>query len=151
MNEEEKIRKADFNDLEALALLFDQYRIFYEKQSDVSGARNFLSQRMDNSESVIFVAVKNDGLVGFTQLYPLFSSTRMQRLWLLNDLYVVESSRGRGISKALINAAKQMAKETESCGILLETAKTNMIGNQLYPHCGFVLEEHSNFYFWTNQ
>lgn len=151
MIEEVKIRKADINDVAALSGLFDQYRVFYEKQSDVNEARNFLTQRLSKAESVIFVAIKNDVLIGFTQLYPLFSSTRMQRLWLLNDLFVVEESRGKGISKSLINSAKQMAIETRSCGILLETAKTNMIGNQLYPQCGFELEHHSNFYFWTNQ
>ena len=151
MSEEVKIRRADINDVVALSVLFDHYRVFYEKQSDVNGARNFLTQRLINAESVIFLAIKNGVLIGFTQLYPLFSSTRMQNLWLLNDLYVGEESRGKGISKALINSAKQMAIETRSCGILLETAKTNMIGNHLYPQCGFVLENHSNFYFWTNQ
>lgn len=151
MSEEVEIRRADVNDVASLSILFDQYRVFYEKQSDVNGAQNFLTQRLSNAESVIFIAFKNDDLFGFTHLYPLFSSTRMQKLWLLNDLYVVEEHRGKGISKALINIAKQMAIGSESCGILLETAKTNVIGNQLYPVCGFELEHHSNFYFWTNQ
>ncbi len=146
------IRKVTIDDLPQLSNLFDCYRVFYKKQSDIAAGNNFLRERIINKESEIFVAESDDGkLVGFTQLYPLFSSTRMQRLWLLNDLYVPEDYRGKGISKQLIEAAKQMAKDTNACGLLLETAKTNTIGNQLYPATDFALEENSNFYFWTNK
>ena len=68
-------------------------------------------------------------MTGFTQLYPLFSSTRMKRYWLLNDLFVNENHRGKGHSKALIESAKELCRETKACGILLETDKTNEIGN----------------------
>ena len=146
------IRKVTIDDLPQLSNLFDHYRVFYKKQSDIATANTFLTERITNKESEIYVAESEDRkLVGFTQLYPLFSSTRMQRLWLLNDLNVLEAYRGKGISKQLIEAAKQLAKETNACGLLLETAKTNTIGNQLYPTMEFALEENSNFYFWTNK
>ena len=41
------------------------------------------------------------------------------------------------ILKLLIESAKELCIETKACGILLETDKTNEIGNQLYPSCGF--------------
>jgi GNAT superfamily N-acetyltransferase len=146
------IRKATIDDLPQLSNLFDRYRVFYKKQSDLAAANNFLSERIINKESEIYVAESEDEkLVGFTQLYPLFSSTRMLRLWLLNDLYVQEAYRGKGISKQLIEAAKQLTKDTNACGMLLETAKDNTVGNQLYPATGFTAEENSNFYFWTNK
>ena len=72
----------------------------------------------------------------------------MKRLWLLNDLYVNEAYRGRGISKQLINAAKDLARSTDAAGVLLETEPSNIIGNRLYPATDFELEE-NNFYFWT--
>jgi GNAT superfamily N-acetyltransferase len=75
----------------------------------------------------------------------------MQKMWLLNDLYVAENFRGRGISKALIDAAKKLATDTQACGLLLETSKTNNIGNQLYPATDFELQDESNFYFWTTK
>lgn len=144
-------RKAEVKDLFQLSKLFDKYRVFYNKTSDASGAQKFLLERIENSDSEIIVAETEDGsLVGFTQLYPLFSSTKMQRLWLLNDLYVSELFRGKGVSKALIDAAKEIAINTNACGLLLETAKTNEIGNRLYPATGFKLESESNFYFWNN-
>lgn len=143
-------RKATLEDLAQLAILFDQYRTWYHKESDIKGAETFLKERIENKDSKIFVAEVNGILTGFTQLYPLFSSTRMKRYWLLNDLFVNENHRGKGFSKALIEKAKELCIETKACGILLETDKTNKIGNQLYPSCGFEHYTHANFYEWTN-
>jgi GNAT superfamily N-acetyltransferase len=145
------IRKADFPDLQALSGLFDLYRIFYRKETDPEGAKKFLTERMERNESVVFVAEIEGVLVGFTQLYPQFSSTRMQRTWLLNDLFVLEEHRGRGIAKLLIDAAKQLAVDTGAAGLLLETEKTNTTGNRLYPSAGFRLYRNANFFWWENK
>jgi len=142
------IRKATLKDLDLVAELFDQYRVFYEKESAIDGAKQFLKERLEKEESVIFVAEQNSLLAGFVQLYPLFSSTRMKRLWLLNDLFVNPKFRGQGISVKLIVQAKKLAISTNAAGLMLETAKTNHIGNQLYPRTGFELDEDHNFYNW---
>ncbi|UEQ78593.1 GNAT family N-acetyltransferase [Chryseobacterium arthrosphaerae] len=143
-------RKATSADLPQLAELFDQYRIFYHKESDLQAAENFLRERIENKDSEIFVAEENGNLTGFVQLYPIFSSTRMQRYWLLNDLYVNQDYRGKGYSKALIEESKDLCRLSKACGILLETGKSNDIGNQLYPACGFELYDSVNFYEWSN-
>jgi len=143
------LREAVAGDINQLALLFDGYRQFYLKQSDVSAAKKFLGERITHNDSVIFVAEENQMMVGFAQLYPLFSSTRMKRLWLLNDLFVKEDFRGKGISKLIIEKCFQLAKETDACGIMLETDRSNTIGNKLYKQMGFQLIE-SNFYFHEN-
>lgn len=145
------IRKATLQDLPQLAELFDQYRIFYHKDSDIPSAETFLKERIENKDSEIFVAEIQGDLVGFVQLYPLFSSTRMKRYWLLNDLFINENDRGKGFSKELIEETKKWAVSTNSAGILLETGKSNDVGNKLYPGCGFELYDEVNFYEWTNQ
>lgn len=143
------IQQAALHHIEPLALLFDQYRVFYKKDSDIVGAKNFLRERIEKNESVIFVSFNEANVMtGFMQLYPLFSSTRMKRLWLLNDLFVDERFRGKGFSIALIEKAKEWCVQTVACGLLLETAKSNMIGNNLYPRTGFVLDEDHNYYSW---
>ncbi len=144
------IRKAKIEDLIELSELFDQYRIFYHKDSDFSAAKSFLSERIQKQDSEIFVGENEGKLVGFVQLYPLFSSTRMKKYWLLNDLFVNVNYRGKGFSKALIEAAKELCKTSKSCGMLLETGKENVVGNQLYPSCGFEKYDSVNFYEWTN-
>ena len=144
-----KIHQATIDDLHSLSALFDAYRVFYRKESNLDAAKVFLKERIEAKESVVFIAYDEDTAVGFTQLYPLFSSTRMKRTWLLNDLYVNADKRGKGISKMLINAAKELAKSTGAAGVSLETEKSNLIGNTLYPSTGFELDKDHNFYFWS--
>ena len=146
-----KIKKAKVEDVPGLAILFDQYRVFYQKESDIAGAVSFLTDRLTRSESVVFLCEKEGKLAGFVQLYPLFSSTRMQRLWLLNDLFVAPEFRGQGISKTLIEACRTFAIETGACGLSLETEKTNSIANQLYLSTYWELDEDHNFYFLSTK
>jgi ribosomal protein S18 acetylase RimI-like enzyme len=145
------IRALNKTDIDKIAVLFDAYRVFYEKKTDIEAAILFLLDRIENNESTIFVAENEErNLVGFVQLYPLFSSTRMKKLLLLNDLYVDEGYRGKGISLQLIDACKAFCKSTNACGLILETAKSNMAGNKLYPKTNFVLDNDHNYYSWDN-
>jgi GNAT superfamily N-acetyltransferase len=143
------ISRSTLQDLKGVASLFDQYRIFYGKSSDIDGAVHFLENRMHNNESVIFHAMddKRD-YIGFTQLYPIFSSTRMKKLWLLNDLFIHPQHRGQGVSVQLMETAQEWAIGTHSAGLILETAKDNVIGNLLYPRTGFTLDKEHNYYSW---
>lgn len=145
-----EIIRAEMANLDQIIKLFDAYRVWYRKESNKEMAREFLTERIKNKESIIYACENEEGkLVGFTQLYPIFSSVRMKRMWLLNDLFVDPDFRGQGISKMLINQAKDLCNKTNACGVLLETEPSNDIGNNLYPATGFELEE-NNFYFWTN-
>ena len=144
-------RKITIADIDKLSKIFDDYRIFYEKKSDIKGAAKFLLERVSNNESEIFITENDTNeLVGFVQLYPIFSSTRMKKLWLLNDLFIDENYRGKGISILLIDEAKNLCKETDACGLILETAKSNKVGNNLYHKTGFSLDLEHNYYSWDN-
>ncbi len=142
------IKRATLEHLDPLVELFDAYRVWYRKESNKEAGKAFLKKRIEQNESVIFLAFYLDEAVGFTQLYPLFSSTRMKRIWLLNDLFVSENARGKGISKLLLNAAKDHTRQTGACALTLETEKSNDIGNALYPNQDFILKESHNFYEW---
>src|SRR5689334_5293875 len=103
-----QIVRATIDDVEKIAPLFDQYRQFYKYPSDLNGARRFLRERLQNAGSVVFLALADDGVaLGFTQLYPSFSSTTLRRLWILNDLFVVPSARKSGVASALMERARQ--------------------------------------------
>lgn len=130
------IRKATIHDLNSLAILFDGYRVFYEKSSDISLARDFLKARIENNESTIFVAVINERLVAFTQLYPIFSSVSAKRLLLLNDLYVYPDHRNQRIASLLLERAKQYAIDIGAKGLTLETGKDNP-AQKLYERLGW--------------
>lgn len=143
-------RKTENKDVNKLAVLFDKYRVFYRKETDIESARSFLADRISNNDSEIFVGENaNNELTGFVQLYPLFSSTRMEKLWLLNDLFVDPDFRGKGVSIGLITIAKELVEQSNACGMFLETEKSNLIGNNLYPRTGFKLNQASNYYEWS--
>lgn len=145
-----QIKRGHQGHLNELEHLLDAYRMFYKKESNLEGAKHFLSERMQQKESIIFVALMEEKLVGFTQLYPLFSSTNMMPIWLLNDLFVAKEHRGKQISKGLVKAAQEHCKITKANGISLETEKNNIPGNALYPKMGFTLDQEHNFYYWEN-
>ena len=134
------IRKQKKKDREQLSGLFDKYRIFYNQKSDMEGARQFLRKRIKRRESVIFVAEERKQLIGFVQFFPIFSSVSMERTWLLNDLYVNEKARGKGTATALLNAAKEFAKETNAKWLLLQTSSNNFTAQKLYEKNGWVKE-----------
>lgn len=141
-------RKAGEHNLHQVAPLFDAYRQFYNQQSDLPAAEQFLRERLANNESVIYFAISHDQQgVGFTQLYPLFSSVSMKRYWLLNDLFVHPDYRGQGIAGQLIEKAKQLVVETRAKGFLLQTAADNLTAQKLYEKCG-LKKETSLFYEW---
>lgn len=135
-----KIRFAKKKDLDKLTVLFDQYRLFYKQESDIENAKSFLKRRIKRKESVILIAEDNKKLLGFTQLFPIFTSVGMRRTWLLNDLYVCEESRGKGIATALLDAAKEFGKETKSKWLLLQTAADNFAAQKAYEKNGWLKE-----------
>jgi GNAT superfamily N-acetyltransferase len=137
--------------LPQIAVLFDMYRVFYQKTSDLAGATAFLQDRLTQKDSQIFLLLSENEteVLGFMQLYPLWSSTRMGKLWLLNDLFMHPAHRGKGYAPLLMERAKQLARETNAVGIMLETAKSNHIGNPLYQKVGFQLDTDFNWYHWT--
>jgi GNAT superfamily N-acetyltransferase len=133
--------RAELDDLDALAPLFDAYRRFYGQPSDLTGARVFLGDRFRRGESVIFLAVVDGAIVGFTQLYPSFSSVSMKRLWVLNDLFVTPDARKSGAGRALLERAERWAAETGAKGLTLSTQLTNLGAQRLYEACGWTKDD----------
>ena len=124
-------------DLDALVPLFDAYRQFYDQSSDLERAREWLRSRLRFGESVVLVAMRDGAMVGFTQLYPMYSSVRTARTWILNDLYVDANVRRSGVGRALLEAASAFAREDGAKGISLETTQDNEPARGLYRAAGW--------------
>jgi len=132
-----------------LVPLLDAYRIFYKQASNLEASDRFLEQRFELEDSVIFLALDDAGTgMGFTQLYPSYSSVSLQLTYILNDLYVAAEGRKQGVGAALLQRAQQYARETGSKGLTLETAVDNPAQN-LYKRLGWVLDTEVNHYTWT--
>lgn len=138
--------------VDLVADLFDKYRVFYKKESAIESGRQFIQARLDNNESVIFVALDTDKstVVGFTQLYPTYSSVRVVKNWILNDLYVDKEYRKQGIGEKLIQTAMNFAKENNAKFVQLSTAIDNYTAQSLYEQIGFKKQEpETDFYTYT--
>ncbi|MEV5028084.1 GNAT family N-acetyltransferase [Paenibacillus sp. LPE1-1-1.1] len=138
-----EVKQAAVNHIPEVADLFNQYRIFYKQPSDLNGAAAFISERLHLQQSIIFIAVNqaNGEVIGFTQLYPSFSSVSMKRSFILNDLFVAESYRGHGAAQLLLDQAKSYALVNGAKGLELSTAMDNSQAQRLYERNGFEKDE----------
>ncbi|HEX6290187.1 MAG TPA: GNAT family N-acetyltransferase [Herpetosiphonaceae bacterium] len=141
-----EVTRAQPDHIDLVAPLFDGYRQFYGQVSDIEAGRRFLQERISADESVIFVAFGGAAAVGFTQLYPTFSSVVLRRLWILNDLFVAPEARRRGVARALLEHARQFAVQTDAKGLVLETAVDNP-AQRLYEALGW--RRDSGFYHYA--
>jgi GNAT superfamily N-acetyltransferase len=143
------IKRAVVTDLDTVAPLFDAYRQFYGQRSDIAAARAFLDERLRREESVIFLAVADEQgkeALGFTQLYPSFSSVSVRRLWILNDLFVRPGGRRGGVGRRLLERAREWAIETDAKGLILATAVSNAAARALYESCGWRRDDEFEHY-----
>ncbi len=120
--------------------MFDAYRVFYGQRSDPAAAASFLRDRFSARDSHIFVAPHRDScerLAGFVQLYPSFSSVRLGRVYILNDLFVDPEVRRGGMGRALMEAAHRFARAQGAVRVSLETATSNAMAQRLYESLGY--------------
>ena len=130
--------RATLADLDTVVPLFDRYRVFYGKPSDPVLARDFIRARMQREESVVLLAWIDEQAVGFTQLYPAFSSVSATHVWILNDLLVMPEARRHGAARALLTAAADFARTDGALRLELETDHDNAAAQALYRAMGWV-------------
>jgi len=138
------IRKATIQDLDQLTTLFDQYLVFYKKPSNIEKHKSFLKERLENNEAIVFMAFDDtikEKAIGFTLIYPTFSSVLLSKILILNDLYVDSSIRKNGTGEKLILKTVELAKELGVKLVRLRTAKNNIIAQGLYHKMGFVRDD----------
>lgn len=139
-------RFGNLDDVEQIVPLFDRYRQFYGEPALPVAARQFLTDRIVLGESQIIVAENEQEVIGFTQLFPSFSSVTLQRLWILNDLYVHEGYRGLGVGRALLRAAADLGTRTGAKQLFIEGALENRTARGLYEDFGF--RKNSNYVYY---
>jgi ribosomal protein S18 acetylase RimI-like enzyme len=136
-----EVTLADSTRVLEIARLFDEYRNFYQKESNIEGALAFLKARFKNKDSVIFTANDDSRMAGFAQLYPSFSSVSMKRIWILNDLFVREPYRRKNVARQLMSAAKNHATATNAVRLVIATQVSNFPAQRLYESLGYVKDE----------
>jgi GNAT superfamily N-acetyltransferase len=149
MNQQDQIsiRQASIFDVDLLAPLFDAYRQFYRRPSDLELARQFLFARLRNDQSIVFLAVRqDDSAVGFAQLFPSFSSASAARIFILNDLYVLPDVRRQGVGSMLLAAAAQFGRAAGAVRLTLSTEIANQAAQAAYENAGWVRQTDFHVY-----
>jgi GNAT superfamily N-acetyltransferase len=142
------IRQATIQDLSKLVPIFDDYREYFKQQKNPEAVNQFLFEKFEHLESVIFIAQLEDEVVGFAQLYPVFSSLTLQRVWLLNDFFIAEEYRGSGVGTQLFAKVKEVTLLTKSKGIELSVEHTNKKAWAFWEKQGFKMDEEFRYYFY---
>ncbi|TDM02385.1 GNAT family N-acetyltransferase [Macrococcus carouselicus] len=135
------IREMNNDDIKNVSVLLNDYRMFYHKPNELDKCEIFLKERIDNKESQVFIAELNEEIIGFVQIYSIFSTVSLQRAYILNDLFVSENARKTGAGKKLIEKAFEFAEENAARYICLETGKDNEKAQRLYEKMGMSIDD----------
>jgi len=142
------IIRANPNHLNDLTPLFDHYRQFYEQDTNERACKEFLKERLDKDETIVFMAYDNEQAIGFVHIFPIWSSVSLMDDYILNDLFVHSTFRNQGVGAALLNAAKKEIIARGGKGLHLETAIDNPAQN-LYEKEGWKQQNQGTlFYEW---
>ena len=137
-----KIIKAEQKHIKEVGILFDLYRQFYKYESNLIESTNYIKDRINNNESIIFIAINDaNEAIGFVQLYETFGSLDLGKIIILYDLYVKKNHRKNNIGKQLMIKSHEYAKKIKAKRIQLSTAIDNYIGQSLYESLGYVKDD----------
>ena len=134
-----EIRTATEGDLDDVLPLFAGYQTFYAGRAPPDDKnRAFLTPFVTGEAGRLLVAGDGDGgaPLGFANLYWTHSSITAESHVVMNDLFVAEAARGRGVGLALIEAAKEVARERGSMHLSWQTALDNRQAQRLYERTG---------------
>ena len=138
MPEEPRVEPISAEQLEPLLPLIAAYQRFYEaKEIDEERNRAFFSRFLAPSEDGMLLGARRGGdLLGYACLYWSFTSIVPAETVLMNDLYVVESARGQGVGRALIEASAAVGRERGAQRLEWATAPDNAAAQRLYDTTG---------------
>ena len=143
-----KVRPVAPDDYDAWRPLWDDYNAFYERTGPTAlpeEVNETLWRRFfDASEPVHCIVAERDGrVVGICHFLYHRSTSRLEPLCYLQDLFTLAEERGHGIGRALILAVYEIARQHGCKRVYWQTHTTNTPGRTLYDkvakHFGFLV------------
>lgn len=143
-----KVRPVKPDDYDAWKPLWDEYNAFYERTGPTAlpdEVNDALWRRFfDASEPVHCVVAERDHkVIGICHYLYHRSTSRLEPVCYLQDLFTAPEERGHGIGRALISAVYDIAREHGCKRVYWQTHTTNTPGRTLYDkvakHFGFIV------------
>lgn len=140
------IRPAIIGDLESILklnkALFD-YETNFNTEYNLDWTysevgRSYFTRRIEEDKNIALVAEDNGEVVGYI-VVTLYSQPFLKEnpIAELENMFVDESYRGKGIGKRLVEKAKRLAKEKGAKRFKVEAAAQNEKAIKFYKSCGF--------------
>ena len=126
------------NEVEAVAAIFDQYRVHYGETADVEQSAHWLRENLGAGRLQAFVAEDRARLVGFATTIQMPASLRLSHFWQVRDLFVLPQHRRHGIGGALLRVVRTAALESGALRLIVQTEEENDPALALYAETGFV-------------
>jgi GNAT superfamily N-acetyltransferase len=145
------VRSVAESDYDAWLPLWDGYNAFYGRK-DETGLPIAITQEtwrrfFDPAEPVFGLVAEADGqLLGLCHYLFHRSTTRIEPICYLQDLFTVPQARGRGVGRALIQAVYARARAYGAKRVYWQTQASNTTARLLYEkvarHHGFLVYAH---------
>jgi GNAT superfamily N-acetyltransferase len=152
MSDDLSIRSVTRQDHDQWLPLWDGYNAFYGRSGATALApeitRMTWARFFDAYEPVHALVAESGGrLLGLTHYLFHRSTTAIEPVCYLQDLFTDETARGKGVGKALINAVYEQARRAGSRRVYWQTYKTNQTAMHLYDK----VAEHSGIIVYRKQ
>jgi GNAT superfamily N-acetyltransferase len=142
------VRPALPQDYAAWKPLWDGYNAFYGREGETALADDITQitwrHFFDPAEPMGALVAEREGrLVGLAHYLFHRSTLRTELSCYLNDLFTLESERGRGVGRSLVEALYELARSAGTKRVYWHTHETNHAGRLLYDklaaHTGFIV------------
>ena len=126
-------------EIEALAEIFDRYRVHYGEASDVRRSAGWLEQNLGTGRLRAFVAEDGARFIGFAITTEVPASLRLAHLWQIRDLFVLPEHRRVGVGRALLASVRAAAIASGALRLALRAEEENEAALRLYADSGYTL------------
>lgn len=142
------VRPVERGDFERWLPLWDGYNAFYGRAGATALApeiTDVLWQRLFDPAEPVFALVAEDAgrLLGLAHFLFHRSTTRIEPVCYLQDLFTAPAARGRGVGRALVEGVYARARDAGAQRVYWQTKTDNATARRLYDqvarHDGFVV------------
>jgi ribosomal protein S18 acetylase RimI-like enzyme len=127
------------SEIEALAEIFDQYRVHYGEPSDPSRSGRWLEHWLGTGLLRVFVAEDGGRFVGFAVTMEVPGPLRLAHYWQIRDLFVLPTHRRLGIGRAVLTSVRAAAIASGALRLVVQTEDDNDAALRLYSGNGYAL------------
>ncbi|MFS0647528.1 N-acetyltransferase family protein [Siminovitchia sp. 179-K 8D1 HS] len=135
-----KVRPAEQKDKDPLTALMYEYIVdFYQRpKPPIEKVQHIFHLLLEKEEGIQFVSENEGNLLGFATLYFTYSTTKADQITVMNDLYVIEEARGKGVAQKLFKACEHYTKNNGYAHMSWITATDNDRAQRFYEKMGGV-------------